>query len=91
MEYASDASLDPEAPWPPAPRARACRVLPWALVAGLLLLLLLAAACAVFLACPWAVSGARASPGSAASPRLREGPELSPDDPAGLLDLRQFC
>ncbi|XP_030663615.1 tumor necrosis factor ligand superfamily member 9 [Nomascus leucogenys] len=88
MECASDAALDPEAPWPPAPRARACRLLPWALVAGLLLLLL-AAACTVFLACPWAVSGARASPGSAASPRLREGPELSPDDPAGLLDLRQ--
>ncbi|XP_007993189.1 tumor necrosis factor ligand superfamily member 9 [Chlorocebus sabaeus] len=86
MECASDAALDPEAPWPPAPRARACRLLPWALVA---VLLLLVAACAVFLARPWAVSGAHASPGSAASPRLREGPELSPDNPAGLLDLRQ--
>ncbi|KAK2087183.1 hypothetical protein P7K49_033090 [Saguinus oedipus] len=76
----------PLAPWPPAPRTRSCRPLLWVLVAGLLLL---AAACAVCVARPWAVSGAHASPSSVPSPRLRDSPELSPGDPAGFPDPRQ--
>ncbi|XP_012291282.1 tumor necrosis factor ligand superfamily member 9 [Aotus nancymaae] len=86
MGHSPDAALDPEAPWPPAPRTRSCRPLPWVLASGLLLL---AAACAVCVARPWAVSGAHDSPSSVPSPRLCDSPELSPGDPAGLQDPRQ--
>ncbi|XP_036315982.1 tumor necrosis factor ligand superfamily member 9 [Pipistrellus kuhlii] len=76
MSSSSDAAPDPEAPRPPAPPGPACRRLPWALSAALLLLL--AAACA---AC-----AARAWPGPAPAGGL---PERPPDARARLPDSPQ--
>ncbi|XP_062035365.1 LOW QUALITY PROTEIN: tumor necrosis factor ligand superfamily member 9 [Lepus europaeus] len=81
MSRCPAAAPDPEAPWPPAPPARACRPLPWALGAALLLL---AATCAACVARTWAAPGPALGPSR--SPRTRHGPEPAPDARAGLRD-----
>uniref|UniRef100_A0A8C0XJE9 THD domain-containing protein n=1 Tax=Castor canadensis TaxID=51338 RepID=A0A8C0XJE9_CASCN len=75
MDLRPDVAADPEAPWPPAPRARACRPLLWTLCASLLLL---TATCAACVARIWMMS-LEAPP---ASPSL--GPSPSPRSPEGL-------
>lgn len=87
MRSSSDAVLDPEAPLPPAPPGPACRRLPWALSAALLLLL--AAACAVCAVRAWELPRRPApfpSPSPAPDSRL---PELPPDARARLPDSPQ--
>ncbi|XP_025716829.1 tumor necrosis factor ligand superfamily member 9 [Callorhinus ursinus] len=74
----TDACPDPEAQRPPAPPGSACRPLPWALSAALLLLAGTGAACAL----RWAAPRAPAVP----SPGL---PELLPDARARLPDSPQ--
>ncbi|XP_021561180.1 tumor necrosis factor ligand superfamily member 9 [Neomonachus schauinslandi] len=77
----TDACPDPEAQRPPAPPGSACRPLPWALSAALLLLAGTGAACAL----RWAAPRAPAAP----SPGLPELPELLPDARARLPDSPQ--
>uniref|UniRef100_A0A8C7BKV6 TNF superfamily member 9 n=1 Tax=Neovison vison TaxID=452646 RepID=A0A8C7BKV6_NEOVI len=77
----TDASPDPEAQLPPAPPGSACRPLPWALSAALLLLAGTGAACAF----RWALPSAPAAPG----PGQPELPQLLPDAGARLPDSPQ--
>lgn len=86
MRSSSDAVLDPEAPRPPAPPGPACRRLPWALSAALLLLL--AAACAACAVRAWERPRGPASPGPSPAPGWRP-PELPPDARARLPDSPQ--
>ncbi|XP_007460800.1 PREDICTED: tumor necrosis factor ligand superfamily member 9 [Lipotes vexillifer] len=88
MHSSTQAAPDPEAQRPLALSGRSCHPLPWALSAALLLL---AAACAACLVRAWAAPGAPASqvPGSARSPRLPEGLELTPDARTRLPDSPQ--
>uniref|UniRef100_A0A8D2DV39 TNF superfamily member 9 n=1 Tax=Sciurus vulgaris TaxID=55149 RepID=A0A8D2DV39_SCIVU len=81
MSSLSDPAADPEAQWPPAPPARTCLPLPWALVAALLIL---AATCAAWVARTWVMPAACASsgpsPGTATSRALSDKP-ADPRDP----------
>ncbi|XP_032250466.1 tumor necrosis factor ligand superfamily member 9 [Phoca vitulina] len=78
---------DPEAQRPPAPPGSACRPLPWALSAALLLLAGTGAACVL----RWAAPRAPAAPGPGLPglPELPELPELLPDARARLPDSPQ--
>ncbi|XP_004771653.1 tumor necrosis factor ligand superfamily member 9 [Mustela nigripes] len=80
----NDASPDPEAQLPPAPPGSACRPLPWALSAALLLLAGTGAACAF----RWALPSAPAAPGPG-QPELPQLPEFLPDAGARLPDSPQ--
>ncbi|XP_059552919.1 tumor necrosis factor ligand superfamily member 9 [Myotis daubentonii] len=86
MGSSSEAIPDPEAPRPPAPPGPACRRLPWALSAALLLLL--AAACAACAVRAWELPRRPASPGPCPAPDSRL-PELPPDARARLPDSPQ--
>ncbi|XP_047561469.1 tumor necrosis factor ligand superfamily member 9 [Lutra lutra] len=80
----TDASPDPEAQLPPGPPGSACRPLPWALSAALLLLAGTGAACAF----RWASPSAPAAPGPGL-PELPQLPEFLPDAGARLPDSPQ--
>uniref|UniRef100_G1PHL9 TNF superfamily member 9 n=1 Tax=Myotis lucifugus TaxID=59463 RepID=G1PHL9_MYOLU len=85
MGSSSDAVPDPEAPRPPASPGPACRRLPWALSAALLLLL--AAACAVCAVRAWELPRRPASPGPlprALTPGCPRLPFRTPGPPSRL-------